>query len=235
MIIGNGFIASAFSEYATPPQPTAGVTIFASGVSNSQCIDPQAFKREEKLLKTAIILAPKNNLFVYFSTCSIYERTHSLYVAHKLHMETILQNKSAEGDGIKPLIIRLPQIVGRSPNPHTLLNFLYNKVQSGEPFEIWKYATRYVIDIKAVVKTVNEIIHQPTIAAARTIGLTTYPTTPLSIVKTFERVLDKEANYTIVPKGNFYTIPGYHVDTYLESALRKYYTCGGLKPRREVL
>ena len=45
MVVGNGLIAKAFSHHANNPD----VIIFASGVSDSACIDYREFNRERML------------------------------------------------------------------------------------------------------------------------------------------------------------------------------------------
>ena len=66
MVIGNGLLAKSFSKYKDDDQ----VIIFASGVSNSKEVNPEAFMREMDLLRS---ITNKDALLVYFSTCSVYD------------------------------------------------------------------------------------------------------------------------------------------------------------------
>ena len=50
------------------------------------------------------------------------------YVRHKIEMERLVS------DHAKFVIVRLPQVAGRTPNPHTLLNYLYARVARSEKF-----------------------------------------------------------------------------------------------------
>ena len=45
------------------------------------------------------------------------------------------------------LIIRLPEIVGKNKNPHTLTNFFYDNIIKGKSFTIFKNSRRNLLDI----------------------------------------------------------------------------------------
>jgi len=64
MVVGNGLLANTFKSYSD----NEDVIIFASGVSNSGCVDPEQFKRESNLVAK---YKTSKKLFVYFSTSSI--------------------------------------------------------------------------------------------------------------------------------------------------------------------
>lgn len=122
MIVGNGLLASAFSpEWVS----THNAVLFASGVSNSHESQPEAFQREADLLSSH--LERCSGAFIYFSTCSISDpdRAASFYAKHKLAMERRVAQHPEH------LILRLPQVVGRTSNPNTLTNFLVDKLKSG--------------------------------------------------------------------------------------------------------
>lgn len=141
MIVGKGLLASAFdAEHVTE----MGATLFASGVSNSNETDPAAYAREERLLDAH--LASAEGTFVYFSTCSIEdpERGNGPYAQHKQRME---QKVAGCGDYA---ILRLPQVVGHTPNQHTLTNFLANRLRSGEVIPLWSAAIRCLVDVEHV-------------------------------------------------------------------------------------
>lgn len=65
---------------------------FASGVSNSQNQNHSLFQRETDLL-VETLRNNKEKLFIYFSTCSIYDPTlvNSEYVKHKLKIENLIE------------------------------------------------------------------------------------------------------------------------------------------------
>ena len=86
MIVGNGLIARVFKGTKFD---SLGITIFASGVSDSLSKNTNAFLREETLLKKYLAL---NQPLVYFSTLSIFDptRNQSHYVRHKIEMEKLV-------------------------------------------------------------------------------------------------------------------------------------------------
>ncbi len=195
MIIGNGMIASAFREF----KDNDNVLIFASGVSNSQETNKNAFQREQKLIEDTIQNYGQK-LFVYFSTCSMYDpdAQDTLYVQHKLHMEKLIQEKSNTF-----LILRISQILGKSKN-NTLVNYLYNRIYNNKHFELWKNSNRNLIALPEVLNISRILIenkknHNSTFHIANPIYI--YVT---ELVHMFEEILRKQAHYTIIEKGSKY-------------------------------
>ena len=121
MVIGNGLIASRFSEYVK----NQSVLIFASGVSNSKETKEEEFEQEIELIYRTFENYCKNYLFVYFSTCSVYdkEEINSPYVQHKMRIEKIIESTVPDFN-----IFRVSQAVGFSENKNTLLNFLFDSI-----------------------------------------------------------------------------------------------------------
>ena len=107
MIVGRGLIANLFTD-----SDRNDIVFFASGVSNSLETRPEEFKREENLINETIS-ENSEKIFVYFSTCSIYDssKTGSDYVLHKLKMEQLIK-QSCE----KYLILRVSNAVGSGGN-----------------------------------------------------------------------------------------------------------------------
>jgi len=149
MIVGNGTIAKAFEFYKN----NDGVLIFASGVSNSQEIDSDAFKRERDLLIDNI-KNNQNKLFVYFGTCSVYDDSvnKTEYVAHKLKMESLVRTMCSQY-----YIFRLPQVVGPSNNK-TLVNYLFASILNNTEIDIYQNSTRNLIDSSDVFSVANYVI-----------------------------------------------------------------------------
>ena len=137
MIIGRGLLASLFTEYNREDS-----VFFASGVSNSLEDRPEEFLREETLIRKTIEDNP-DKIFVYFSTCSIYDssKTGSDYVLHKLKMEQIIKNTSR-----KYLILRVSNAVGKGGNPNLLMNYLVRSIKNKETINVHTKATRNLID-----------------------------------------------------------------------------------------
>ena len=137
MIIGRGLLASLFTD-----NDREDTVFFASGVSNSLEDRPEEFLREENLIRNTIDQNPEK-IFVYFSTCSIYDssKTSSDYVLHKLKMEQLIKI-SCE----KYLILRVSNAVGKGGNPNLLMNYLVRSIKNNETINVHTKATRNLID-----------------------------------------------------------------------------------------
>jgi len=229
MIIGTGLVASAFTPYSLSKDPN--IIIFASGVSNSRETNNAEFSRErDLLLKT--LEQNRDKSFFYFSTCSVADpqlRT-SPYVAHKIAMETLVRSASEYA------IFRLPQVVGKTSNPNTLTNYLYQHIKSRDLFQVWTHASRNIIDVDDVASIVSHLQ-----SSRKTHNVTVNIACPFSIpisrlVAIFELILNTKANYTLVAAGGSYPIDatitcqaaqelGVTFDEmYIEKLLRKYYS-----------
>ena len=192
MVIGNWLLANIFIQY----QNIDTVCIFASGVSNSQNQDYSLFQRETNLLLETLG-NNKEKLFIYFSTCSIYDTTliDSEYVKHKLRVESLI-----EQSGNAYIIFRISNPVGYTNNPNTILNYLINKINTGEKFVVWSDATRNFIDIEDLFIIASYIIDHKfyensiiNIANTQNFGIA-------EIVSLLEDVLWKKALYSTEAK-----------------------------------
>jgi nucleoside-diphosphate-sugar epimerase len=228
MIIGSGLLAQAFSRDFLQRED---VCIYAAGVSNSGCIDIHEFARESKRLKAALQQALHAEMFVYFGTCSVSdpEILNTPYVQHKLAMEHIVREHRGY------LILRLPQVAGKTPNPHTLLNFLYARISRSESFNFWRHAKRNIIDVDDVVAIAYQLIANNSVrnSTYNIANLINYPMA--EIVSTMEHVVGKRAVYNVVERGSEYLIDTSSIfsvldkadtkfgDDYLEKVIGKYY------------
>ncbi|MEN9313634.1 MAG: hypothetical protein RIS35_27 [Pseudomonadota bacterium] len=195
MIVGSGLLAQAFAgDWAHRND----VCIFASGVSDSGCVDPERFARERALLERALSDHADTDAFVYFGTCSANapEVRWSAYVHHKVEMERLVMAHR------RGLVLRLPQVAGIGGNPATLLNRLRDHVLRGTPFELWSDARRALIDVRDVVELTGAFIGTRTlrgiradIAPPRRHGIE-------EIVAAIEEASGRRARYTFVPKGH---------------------------------
>lgn len=226
MIVGGGLLARAFYESYSQND---GVTIFSSGVSNSQEISADKFLREENLLRENLGKAKK---IVYFSTCSIEDETvkKSPYVTHKIKMESLIKDSSKNF-----IIFRLPQLIGKTRNPNTLVNFLYSKILNDEEFNVQEFARRNIIDVEHVAQIVKCILEQGhdnqiiNIANKNSISV-------LEIVKILEGFLAKKGSYKLIPEGSNYSIESKlcneisqicgisFEENYVSLAIKKYYS-----------
>ena len=228
MIIGSGLIAHAFRVTYSNSE---SVCVYAAGVSNSSCNDPQEFARERERLTAALQQAQQAEVFVYFGTCSVGdpEAQHTPYVQHKLAMEQLVAKHP------RYLILRLPQVAGITPNPHTLLNYLYAHIARSEAFQLWNKATRNIIDVDDVAAIARLLIADP--AARNLIVNVANPANYAmsDIVATMERIVGKRAIYGAIERGAEYFIDTHMIrplldkagvtfgDNYLERIIGKYY------------
>ena len=136
------------------------------------------------------------------------------------------------------LILRLPQVAGRTPNPHTLLNFIYARIVRGERFAVWRNARRNIIDCEDVraigTSAIDAGIRSATVNVANTRDYEmTY------VVETMERVVHGHAVYDLIDRGSSYPIDLARIrpllastgvifgPEYLERVMRKYYAPRG--------
>ena len=225
MIVGNGLIASLFKN-----EDQENVVFFASGVSNSTETDPNQFLREENLLLKTLD-ENTDKLFIYFSTCSIYDSSlhNSVYVQHKSYMEHLV--RTCQRDFI---IFRLPQVVGVTQSP-TIVNFLYRQIIHQQPFELWSGSKRNLLDVDDVVKVIDYILDNQ-LFKRQVVNLASPQSSCIyDIVAVLESLTQKRAVYTVADKGAFYHIdlsqvqPIYHQlgiefdADYVSRTISKYY------------
>lgn len=208
MIIGNGQLAKAFTPY-----DKKDFIIFASGVSNSSCLQKNEFEREETLLiKT--LSENKEKKFVYFSSCALSANDYkkNAYYIHKKNMEEIITNHSGNY-----YIFRLPQLFGKLKHHETLINYIYEAVLKEKKLTIYNEAYRYVIEIEDVRKFVISFIKNHESNCILDIA-NPYRYQVIEIVKAFELLLGKQASYDIESKHD-----GYFLElSELELYIRKY-------------
>lgn len=228
MIIGSGLLAQAFSPVFSQRED---VCIYTAGVSNSSCKDPHEFAREQLRLTEALRLFIHADPFVYFGTCSVAdpEARDTPYVRHKLAMEGLVAGHPHH------LILRLPQVAGKTPNPHTLLNYLYAKIARSEAFTLWKNAERNIIDVDDIAAIARQLIADSNIRNI-TLNIANPVSYPMAaIVEVMEQVVGKRAIYQVVERGSGYAIDADAIlpmldaagvkfgSDYLERVISKYY------------
>ena len=127
------------------------------------------------------------------------------------------------------MIIRLPEIIGNNKNPYTLSNFFYNKINKFEKFILYQGAKRNILDIDDAIKNSIKLIKLKT-TKNDVVNLLNYQFyTPFQIVKTFEKILNKKANFKIkkIDKKNWFLKNNFKIKTkniYLFKTLKKYYS-----------
>lgn len=232
MLIGSGLLAQAF---ANPFSQRDDVCIYAAGVSNSSCMDVREFERERQFLSETMEQTKHVGVFVYFGTCSVDdpEAWNTPYVQHKLAMEQLVSAHT------RHLILRLPQVAGKTPNPHTLLNYLYARVSRSEAFSLWKNAKRNIIDIDDVAAIAGQCIADESVRNVTLNIANPISYSMIDIVGAMEHAVGKRAIYYLVERGSQYTIDTSAIQPvfesvgvefgsdYLEKVMGKYYGKSG--------
>ncbi|WP_333854521.1 NAD-dependent epimerase/dehydratase family protein [Epilithonimonas sp.] len=204
MVIGNGLIANLFKD-----SRHKNCIYFASGVSNSLEIRKEEFEREENL-----ILETMNNnpelLFIYFSSCSIYDSTknESPYVLHKLKMEQLIKNTMK-----KWLILRVSNAVGNGGNPNLLMNYLVRSVKNDKVINVHTKATRNLIDAKDIKSICNNLIENNKENHILNIAyLDNYSI--IEIIEVMESYYSKKIKINLIKSGTGYDINIPEIENY---------------------
>lgn len=196
MIIGNGQLAQVFKDLSIHD-----VCIFASGVSNSNCVDENEFNREKQLLINTL-KSNADKKFVYFSSCALSAKEYPKndYYRHKQYMENIIKEYSSDY-----YIFRIPQLFGNVKQHTTLINFLYESINNEKKFKVYSEAYRYVIEIQDVRLLVEEyLLLSPSCITVDLANPYRYKVS--DIVQIFEKLLGKKAKYDLVNKEDGYIL-----------------------------
>ncbi len=227
MILGNGLVANGFKSY----ENEENYLIFASGVSNSANTDADLFKRERDLLVASQKKHPEKTL-VYFSTCSIYDDSlkGSPYVHHKLAMEELVQSQKNFH------IFRISNLAGKTPNPHTVLNFFIQHILSGNFFRAWENASRNIIDMDDAFAIGDQIIRSQKLMN-RVVNIANTANYPVpQIIDAIEQFTGRKGNYEYIERGSNPVIDTQLIEPvarelgirfegpYLQNMLQKYYS-----------
>lgn len=210
MVIGNGMIAKEFASY----HKSNDFVIFASGVSDSTLASADAFERERNLLHHTIQNNPSKKI-VYFSTCSIYDPSvqNSAYVKHKLQMEELVSEKQPGY-----IIFRLSNPIGKTSNTHTVFNYFIKNITESLKFEVWKNASRNIIDIDDMYTVCNDILEND-LFPNQIVNIANPQNYPVPfIVETIEKHFGRKGDYILKDKGD-----SPHIDiTAVEPLFRKF-------------
>lgn len=199
MVIGDGAIANRFASYSLQSKHL----IFAGSVHDSSIADAIKISTEEDAIRAALAAINNSVMFVYFSSCSIDDATQgaSPYVAHKKRMEQLIQASASSY-----LIFRLPQVLGLADNEGGLVSGLVNAITRGEPFELWRDATRNFIDLDDVYSIAHAILADGA-NNNRVINIASPCSTPVpQLVSLLESYFGKSGNYELVVRAGSYPL-----------------------------
>jgi nucleoside-diphosphate-sugar epimerase len=199
LLIGSGLLARSFAAHYERRQD---VIVFASGVSDSRCDVESEYRREESLLRSAMLRHEGARLFVYFSTCSVFDPSarDTRYVRHKLEMEDLVSQLNGH------LVLRLPVVVGNGGNPRSLVRSLVEKVKSDEVIEVWRNAGRYLVDVDDVVAIGHDLIANESARNER-INIAGPHDVPVpELVSVIGKVVGKSPRCRFIERGSRYAI-----------------------------
>ena len=123
-IIGKGFIAKNLLKINSTINQN-GMIVYAAGISNSQTKSKKQFVKEIKLFKNFTKKNYKSKI-MYISTADVSNnlKNRTKYVKNKIKIEKIIKKNFNHF-----IILRIPQLIGKSSNKNTLINFFYNKIK----------------------------------------------------------------------------------------------------------
>ena len=128
MVIGNGNIAKVLKDQSD-------LIYFASGTSNSSCVDKSEFDRELEMIKSL----DKDSHIVYFSNLGIYYKNDP-YTNHKINMENFIRTN------FKSYTIVRIEVCEWVSNKTTILNIFKEKIKNNQIIEI-QDTHRYVLSL----------------------------------------------------------------------------------------
>jgi len=138
MIMGNGDIASVLKDREDR-------LYFVSGVSNSAETRQSEYQREIDML----LKQDKTKHIVYVSSLCVFY-LDSQYARHKRLMEDLIK------ENFKYYTIMRIGNITWGKNPHTIINYLTNRIKNGEPVEI-RDEYRYIVDEDEFLYWINMI------------------------------------------------------------------------------
>jgi nucleoside-diphosphate-sugar epimerase len=208
MIVGTGLIGSSLISVDAP-----GVTVFASGVSDSQESNQESFRRERELLQAHLGQRRQGHL-IYISTCSVNDslQVSSPYVAHKKEMEKLTLSEP------KASIVRLPNVVGPTGNKRNLVNYFVDAITSGEKILVQELAKRYLLGVDEMQSLIGAYISQGPDNGHIIEFVPPFSTSVSEIVAQIEQILGLKGNVEMVGGGSSYLVDFKDTARYLDSA-----------------
>ena len=111
---------------------------------------------------------------------------------NKIKIENFIKKKFK-----RYIILRLPQIIGKSKNKNTLINFFYLNIKKNKEFILIKNFKRNVLDIDDVLKVIKIIIKENNDDNKVVTLSNKFNIEPMDIVKIFEKKMNKLGRYKI--------------------------------------
>tara|TARA_B100001057_G_C22632955_1_gene865125 strand:- start:176 stop:886 length:711 start_codon:yes stop_codon:yes gene_type:complete len=189
-IIGKGFIAKNLSKISREIIQSK-IIIYAAGISNSNTESRKDLVREiNSFNKFSKINKRKKILFISTADVTNNLKNRSKYVKNKIKIE-----KSIKKNFKNFIIVRIPQIIGKSKNKNTLINFFYNKIKSRKTIKLLLNVDRNLLDIDDIIKMIKVIIMNNKINKKVITLSNKYFIQPIDIIRIFEKTLKISAKY----------------------------------------
>lgn len=192
-IVGKGFIAKNLIKIKKEIIKS-GYIFYAAGISNSKINSQYELKKEISLFKK-FTYKNNNNKIIYISTADVTNNlsNNSKYVLNKIKIEKIIKKRFENY-----IILRIPQIIGKSKNKNTLINFFYNKIKNKKEIKLYTNVKRNILDITDVLKIIKKILINKKINNRIIVLSNRYSIKPIQIVRIFEKKLNIKANFYYV-------------------------------------
>lgn len=208
MIVGTGLIGSGLLGVEMPK-----VTVFASGVSNSQETSQENFWRERELLHSHLG-QPRENHLIYISTCSVSDpfQVSSPYILHKNEMEKLTRSEPNTS------IVRLPNVVGPRGNKRNLVNYIVGAIVSGEKVFVQELAKRYLLGVDQMAALIGAYISHGPENGGIVEFAPPFSTPVIDLVRQIEEILGLEGDVELVAGGSSYLVDFKDTALYSKSA-----------------
>ena len=194
-VIGNGLLAKSFAATAF----TRDCLILASGVSNSNEHRDSEFRREVDIVEAAIREHPSSRV-IYFSTCSILQKTQTPYIRHKLEMESRVVAAAASFH-----IYRLPQVVGPTRNL-TLVSYFVESLLQRRRVTVQRHAKRNLVDVGDVSRLIHHLVEHDISPNSTQSLASAHSVHVADVLKAIGELLDVEPIFDVVAAGESYDI-----------------------------
>ena len=189
-IIGDGFIGKSLYKIKKDLIRTNYI-IYAAGISHSKTKSKRNLNKELSLFKIFLKNNPSKKV-IYISTADVTDNisNKSLYVKNKIKIEKLIKKRFKNY-----IILRLPQIIGKSKNKNTLVNYFYFNIKNNKPLMLIKNFKRNVLDIADILKLIKIIVYSKKTKNKVIILSNKYSVQPIDIVKIFEKKMNKIVNF----------------------------------------
>lgn len=206
-VIGSGLLAKTFVATAF----SRNCLVLASGVSNSNEHRDAEFRREAETVEAAMRAHPTSRV-IYFSTCSILQKSQTPYIRHKLEMEARVAAAASSFH-----IYRLPQVVGPTRNL-TLVSYFVESLLQRRRVAVQRHAKRNLVDVGDVSRLIHHLVeHDIGLNSTQSLA-SAHSVQVADVLKAIGELLDIEPIFDVINAGESYDISTDFLNRYFGSA-----------------